>query len=353
MARTLAGVGFVDLIDPATKNIMAVAKALTDEGLNTSVSEDVFRAGSSNARWGSYFYDSNLGITLTDITFKLEYLAMKFGGTIEAGGDIFTTEQVTTSVANQITILGTPVAPFEGSAIIYGWYKLASTTEDIWTPIQFTGSTATVNNLPSGSTVCVKYVYNTLSARSFKVSSDIIPDVVYAVMHIPEVKSGGSANELSTSSKIGELQVKIPQLQLDPNTDLALTSSGHATTSIGGNALINYGEGCGDTGYYAEIVEITYGASEFDNVSAIVVSNANLEMSDGDTETLRVYKMYNDGTAPSIISNSKLTFTASGTSATVSNAGLVTATSTTGVTTIEIVVTDKTNLTSSAVVTVA
>jgi hypothetical protein len=63
--------------------------------------------------------------------------------------------------------------------------------------------------------------------------------------------------------------------------------------------------------------------------------------------------MYNDGTQPSIVSNDKLTFTATGTSATVSNAGLVTATATTGVTTIEIVVTSKTSLTSSAVVTVA
>ena len=63
--------------------------------------------------------------------------------------------------------------------------------------------------------------------------------------------------------------------------------------------------------------------------------------------------MYNDGTQPSLIDNTKLTFTASGTSATVDNNGVVTAKTTDGVTTIEIVAKGKTALTTACVVNVS
>ena len=63
--------------------------------------------------------------------------------------------------------------------------------------------------------------------------------------------------------------------------------------------------------------------------------------------------MYSDGTQPSLVDNTKLTFTKTGTSASVDANGVVTASSTDGVTTIEIVVKDKTSLTASCVVSVS
>lgn len=350
MDTVLAGVAPVEFFD-SNHNLIMTASALTDAGLNVSVSEDVVRAGNSNARITSYFYDSNLGLTFTTPVFTLEYLANKLGSVIENGGDIFTTETVTTTVINQITVVGTPVAPFTDSTVIYGWYK--KPTAIAWTPITFTGKVAIATGLAIGSTVCVKFAYTDAGSRKFKVSSEIIPNIVYALMRIPMLKSGTAQESYVTSTKVGELQVKIPQFQFDPNLDLALSSSGHASTSLSGNALINQSVSCGSSGYYAEIVETIFGRGEFDNVSAIVVYDSDIELAVAGTQPLVVYKMFNDGRLPAIVENSKLTFVSSApTKATCSVAGLVSAIAV-GNSTIQITVTSKTTLEASAYVTVA
>ena len=149
--------------------------------------------------------------------------------------------------------------------------------------------------------------------------------------------------------------VKIPKFQFDPNTDLALTSSGHATVALSGNALINYGTGCSAEGYYAEIVENIFGKNPFDTVVALMIegSTDGFDLGVGDTETLNVYAKYNDGTSISKIDNSLLTFTSSGASATVgSHTGVLTGVSD-GTVTITVVATDKTSLETNCVVTVA
>lgn len=350
MDTVLAGVAPVEFFD-SNKNLIMTATALTDAGLNVSVSEDVVRAGDSNARITSYFYDSNLGLTFTTPVFTLEYLANKLGSVIENAGDIFYTETITTTVANQITVTQTPVAPFSDSTTLYGWYKLP--TASTWTPITFTGKVAVATGLPISSTVCVQYAYTDTGSRKFKVSSSIIPNIVYALMKIPMLKSGTAQESYVTSTKVGELQVKIPKFQFDPNTDLALTSSGHASTSLSGNALINLNGGCGSAGYYAEIVETIFGRGEFDNVSAIVVYDSDLELAVAGTQPLIVYKMFNDGRLPAIVENSKLSFVSSvPAKATVNSAGLVTAVSA-GTSSIQISVTSKPALEASAYVTIA
>lgn len=348
MDTVLAGVAPVDFYDN-NHNLYATAMALTDAGLNVSVSEDVARGGESNARITSYFYDSNLALTLTSTTFALEYLATKLGSVIESGGDVFTTETVTTTL-NTITVTGTPVAPFADSTTKYGWYKLPNAST--WTTITFTGSVASTT-IEAGTEVCVRYAYTDAGARKFKVSSSIIPDISYAVMRVPMLKSGTAMESYTSASKVGELLVKIPKFQFDPNTDLAISSSGHASVALGGNALINYTGGCSSTGWYAEIVEQIFGREEFDNVSAIVVEDSDLELTVSDTQTLKVLKMYNDGRLPSVVDNSLLTFISlTPATATVgAHTGLVTAIGA-GTSSIQISVTTKPTLEASAYVTV-
>lgn len=346
METVLAGVAPVEFYDN-NHNLYATATALTDAGLNVSVSEDISRGGMSNARISSYFFDSNLALNLTNTTFKLEYLATKLGSAITSSGDVWNLETVTTTVDNSITVADyTPVAPFDDSATVFGYYKLASSTADAWTQITFTGKTASVSALPTGSVVCVKYAYTNAGARGFKIASSIIPDISYALMKIPMFKSGTSQESYTSSSKVGEMLVKIPKFQFDPNTELALTSSGHATVALSGSALINYGTGCSAEGYYAEIVENIFGKNPFDTVVALMIegSTDGFDLGVGDTETLNVYAKYNDGTSISKIDNSLLTFTSSGASATVgSHTGVLTGVSD-GTVTITVVATDKTSL---------
>ena len=348
--RILAGSTSWDFYD-SNKNLVFSAKSLTDSGINASASEDTVRGGDNNSRLGSYFFDSNLAMTLTSPVFSMEYLAVKFSSDITMSSDIQKVETITTSVINQITVSDTPVA-FPGTSTIVGAYKLANS--NTWTKITFTGKVATVSGLAIGSVVCVKYFYTDASAKEMVIPSSMIPKVLYGVGTINEFKSGTDNVVSTTSSIVGKLQVVVPQFQFDPNADISLTSSGHADIPLSGNALINFDGGCGNSGYYAILSETTIGGDPFTNCIAIGVKDGDVDLAISKTETLQVYGFYNDGTAPSLLDNSLLTFT-SGTTATATvgaHTGLVTAVAN-GSSVISITISTKTSISTTAVVTVA
>lgn len=329
--------------------LFLTANSLTDSGINASVSEDVVRGGKANARLGSYFYDSNLGMTLTSPVFSLDYFKAKFNSDITMGGIVESNEEVTTVALGEITVLGTPVAPYNTTAIT-GNYKIVGT--DTWNSITFVSKTATVADLPIGTKVCVKYFSLDNSARLITVNSTMIPKVAYAVGVADMFKSGSDLTTLTSSAKVGELQVTVPKFQFDPNTDLALTSSGHANMSLSGNALINYDASCTVGGYYAKIVETTAGGDPFANCLMIGVADGDIDLGVNDTETIKVYGFYSDA-SPSLLDNSLLTFASD-------PVGVATAGAHTGVITgagvgeaiISITVTTKTSLSTTAVATV-
>ena len=97
----------------------------------------------ANALLSQYFHDSAMGLTLTDALFSLEYLALNVGGTIQAGADVLTIEQVTTAEANKITVSETPQK--FGNFGVIGWYSVVG--EDNWTKITFDADTKTANKI--------------------------------------------------------------------------------------------------------------------------------------------------------------------------------------------------------------
>lgn len=355
MKGLIAGSANVDFFDPSNDTLMASSKTLIDSGLNMSITGEEARGGQGNILLGKYYHDSSFGLTLTDQIWDLNYLAMNCGGAITANSDIITLEQYTVITPNTIEVSQTPVA-FTSTSGVIGWYKLSSQADDAYTKIVIDPSTkqATVADLPVGSIVCVKYIVNSSSARKFVVNADYIPSVVHAVMTISLFKAGVTTETLTSSSKIGEIIIDIPNFQLEGAQDISLSSSGIASVALSGSALATFSgnAGCSDHGYYAIITENVFNLGEFDNVTSLVVANANIELNVSETQTLQVYKLYNNGTQPTLIDNTKLTFTATG-NATVSADGVVSAGSQTGVTTIEIVATDSPTLTTACVVTVA
>lgn len=290
-----------------------------------------------------------MALTLTDALFNLNYLALNVGGTISVGGDIMTTEQITTTVVNKITVSSTP-QDFMGLGTI-GWYSIAG--KDSWTKISFTDSTASVADLAVGTTVCVRYIKTDDTIEQFTVSSAFIPAQCYALLTLPLFKSGTDTGSYSSSSKVGEVQVEIPSFLLGGAQELSLTSSGAATTALSGNALATFtgNEGCDGDGYYAKLKQIILNKTEFDDANTIVIADSSIDLKVGETETMKVYAMYGGNTAPKLIDNSKITFTSSAASATVNSAGVVTAASA-GTATIEAVVKTKTSLIAKATVTV-
>ena len=352
MSYLVAGVGTIQLFDPSTNALILTSKTLTEEGLNFSSTAEEARGGAGNALLGKYYHDSTFGLTLTDQLFDLQYLALNCGGSIQAGSDVMINEQVTISVANTITVAQTPVE-FNGQVI--GWAKKSSEPDSAYRLITFTGKNATIEGTSVGDIYCVKYFYNSSSARKFVVNTAYIPATVYAVATFPMFKAGTSTENYTSSSQVGEMQVIIPNFQLEGSQELSLTSGGISTASLSGSALATYSGngGCSNGGYYAIITEHIYGKSVWDNVVSLAVYDSDIDLASAETQTIAVYAIYSDGTVPSKIDNSYLTFTSSNDAvATVTSAGVVTATGV-GTANIEIVATDNTNLSAYAVVTVS
>jgi hypothetical protein len=352
MSYLVAGVGTIQLFDPSTNALILTSKTLTEEGINFSSTAEEARGGAGNALLGKYYHDSTFGLTLTDQLFDLQYLALNCGGSIQASSDVMINEQVTISVANTITVTQTPVE-FNGQVI--GWAKKNNQNDSAYRLITFTGKNATIEGASVGDIYCVKYFYNSSSARKFVVNTAYIPATVYAVATFPMFKAGTSTENYTSSSQVGEIQVVIPNFQLEASQELSLSSGGISTASISGSALATYSGngGCSDGGYYAIITEHIYGKSVWDNVVSLAVYDSDIDLASAETQTITVYAIYSDGTVPSKIDNSYLTFTSSNDAvATVTSAGVVTATGV-GTANIEIVATDNTNLSAYAVVTVS
>lgn len=298
------------------------------------------RGGLSNPLLGRYFHDSLLESNITDALFDMTYIALNVGGEITVGGDSLITESVTTTTANKVTVTGTPVA--FGNAGTIGWMTVEG--EDNWQPITFTGKTAEVSGLPSGTNVCVRYNAYDDAMKQFIIPSNVIPSEIHVVMTYPLFAATTDVQSLSTSSKVGELIVDIPRFQFNGSVELSLTSSGAATSNLSGSALaVNDTINCSDMGRYGTVKLRTFGGNWYDNLIAMAVDGAEMSMKTGDTKTLKVVGIFQDKgtTLTGVLNNANLTFTSSSSSvASVSTAGVVTAAGT-GTATIEIVATDK------------
>lgn len=347
----IAGVGTAQAFDGLGNQIFK-ARALTDSGFNISTSKEEIRGGQGAALQGQYFHTTQFQVTLKDAIADLNYFALQVGGMIKAGGDVFETEEVVVEQINKITVKGTP-KEFGGFGKI-GWYSRPG--DDTTNTITFEGQNANANGVKQGETVCVTYVKSDDSARSFEVATSFVPSEVYLVFTMP-LFNASAIKSVSTASQIGELIVTVPRFQFNGTVDMATAMASASSVDISGMALQSGTSGCSGKGIYAVITEHIYNKGTFDNVYAIVVEDSDVDLPHSGSQTLKVLALYNDGTIPSVVDNSKLTFTvATGgeTYASVgANDGVVTAKSANGSATIEIKVTEKPELTAAATVTVS
>jgi hypothetical protein len=352
MANLIAGVGTVSLFDTVTNALILTSKTLTDEGFNFSSSAEEARGGMGNALLGKYYHDTAFSLTLTDQLFDMQYLALNCGGAITAGADTMTNEQVVITTNGVITVTRTPVAFNNKTAL---WYKKSTEPDSAYKMAEVVGRNANVNGVKADEVYCVKYCVNDASARRFMVNTAYIPSIVHAIATFPLFKSGSTdVNVGTSSSQIGYMQVDIPNFQLNGSQELALTSGGIAKASLSGSALATYSgnSGCSENGYYAIVSEHIYNKEIMDDVASIVVFNSDIDLVTGETQPVKVYGLFSNGTQPMEIDNSKLTFVSNTQSvATVDASGIVTAVAE-GISTIEVTVTNKPSLTAYAVVTV-
>lgn len=349
----LASVGTLDLFNQGDGTPILTSKTLTESGISFSVSEQEVRGGALNGLLASYYTDSAMTLTIQDALFSMETVALNTGASIQTSADIMTIETVTTTVINEVSVSQTPKNFGEIGTI--GWVSIAG--KDEWSKVTFNPTTkkASVPNTPVGTKLCVKYMKEDLGSEQITVSSAFIPAQCYALLTLPLFKCSESGNATSNSSKVGEVQVEIPNFQLSGAMELSLSSSGNATVPLSGKALMTFGgeQTCENAeGYYARLKQVVYGKDAFGDVKNIVVADSNIELGDEEYQVLEVYAIYGGIKAPKKIDNADLTFVSKTPSvATVGTDGKVTAVAE-GTSVIEVVVTNKTSLIANAVVNV-
>ena len=343
MKKILAGVSKALILQG--NNLLAICNTLTDSTFEASITAEEIRGGAGNALWAKYFHDSALNVTLTDIVFDLNRMAVSFGTNLRQGGTSIKEEESTVTTAKQIPLSTTPLA-YEG--VLVAWYSKpgiddwkVGTVKSAANKYYIEVDSATVNEK-----YCVKYFWQNENAESIVIPVQYVPAELHVILINDEYS--GEAIDASDVTTIGRLITDIPRLQLDGAQNLALTATGAATTSLSGSALAVASDAtsCETDAYYGTMTEEIFGATWQDNVVALAIEDNDIQLATSATATLSVYAVYGGNKASQKKDNSNFTFAVVGGSSsiiTVDTTGLVTAKGT-GLAYVQVTLTGKDNV---------
>ena len=331
--------------------LYSVGNTLGSNAIHFSITGEDIRGGAKNILLAQYFHDPNMSIDLTNVFFNFEDLALTTGNTIEMGGLSLNEEQVSVTAGGKATPTETPVpAPYMGDGITV-WYK--KPTADAWDSAVYSADSITIPNATAGDVYCLKYFWNNEDAKSMTLNASYEPEEVELVLiqDLYFVEKKGS--ESVPGGLAGHNITICPRYKLNGTTDLDFSAGSVVGTSLSGNVLavedVNSCDGKQIFGYMTQEIK---GAKWQDNVKALAVVGDDT-MSNGEKQTLAVYAVFGGNTASQLKDNSNFTFTTSDSSVSVDTNGVVTATSTTGKSTIEVKLTGSDLAPAYFVVTVA
>lgn len=322
------------------QQLIGVGKTLSDTTFDASITGEEVRGGPGNLLYGKYFHDSNLNIQITDAMFNLQYVAASLGVDVNQGGvTLYESAKAgeTVGAGGKITLTETAVA-FDGA--ILAWYKKPA--DDDWTVATVSENAITIPSANTGDHYCVKYFYQNMNAKSITIKAQYVPKTLHLVL-INDLYSGDVANVAASTSKYGRLITDIPQYQLDGSQNLSWSATSTATVSLNGSALaIDDGTSCEEDPIYGTMTQEIFGAKWQDDVKAVAIGNADIDLAKSASETLQVYAVFGGGVASRMMDNSNFNFTveSGGTSANVNASGVVTATTTAGTAVISVTLKD-------------
>lgn len=322
------------------QQLIGVGKTLSETTFDASITGEEVRGGPGNLLYGKYFHDSNLNIQITDAMFNLQYVAASLGVDVNQGGvTLYESAKAgeTVGASGKITLTETAVA-FDGA--ILAWYKKPA--DDDWTVATVSENAITIPSAKTGDHYCVKYFYQNMNAKSITIKAQYVPKTLHLVL-INDLYSGDVANVAASTSKYGRLITDIPQYQLDGSQNLSWSATSTATVSLNGSALaIDDGTSCEEDPIYGTMTQEIFGAKWQDDVKAVAIGNADIDLAKSASETLQVYAVFGGGVASRMMDNSNFNFTveSGGTSASVNASGVVTATTTAGTAVISVTLKD-------------
>ena len=324
-------------------NLLFVGKTLLDSSIETTLSNTDVRAGKGNQLQYIYYHTAEMNITINEAQFSLEFLALNTGSSIETGANIWTEESVTVTNGAGVVTQGTPLAI--QTQTIYGWVTKEDGTVE---RVAFSGANFTLADSSYNGTVCVRYYTNDAAARKVTVYADMLPSTIRLVM------VGTLASSDSTTNQIGTVQIEVPRASMTGAFTLSMTPDAVAQTPLSVRALASTetAGGCsGNRPIYATITEKVNGAKWYDNVIALAIKGGDFNLKSGDSKTLQVYAIKNDGSAAFLAPVGGITFVSSETSKATVEGGIVSGVAP-GSSTIKATITEVPEIDANVVVTV-
>lgn len=290
------------------QDLIGVGKTLNDTSISLSNTAEEIRGGPGNLLFGKYFHDSNMEISISDAMFNLQYVAATLGVNVERGGlSLYESPKAgeVVGAGGVVTLANTAVA-FDGSVI--AWYKKPTDANWFVATVTGNGKTLTIPGAQAGDAYCVKYFYQNPNAKSVTIKAQYVPKVLHLVL-INDLYSGDASKVAASSSKYGRLITDIPQFQLSGSQDLSWSATSAATVSLDGSALAyDDGVSCEEDPIYGTMTQEIFGATWQDDVVALAIENADIDLSDGEDATLVVRVVYGGNIASQRKDNSNFTF---------------------------------------------
>ncbi len=283
----LGGIGYAQGFENRDGQLVKIfeARTLTDATVSFSVTAEEVRGGPGNPLLGQFFHNANMGITLVDTMFRLEYIQKLIGADILNGGIGLVSETLTveagpatapagTTKNNFVTLKkGSPSPLLEGQDGVI-WFSKAGTDDFLSLSVPAGVTEVPIPGATVGDSYCVKYYDTFESAKRIMVRSNFMPSEIFLV--ITSNLYAGSANVVTTGKVAGTVTIKVPRFQPSGNFEMSVSAATAGTISLEGNALA-YNNDC-EGGLYAEI-SMMY-ASEYTGYDALYADQDYITVGD-------------------------------------------------------------------------
>ncbi len=273
-----------------SQDLIFKSTTLVDSSIEATIQNEDARAGKGNSLQFIYYHSAELNVNLTEQQFNMEMLAPSIGANLMVGDIFQVTEEVTLGVGGSGTVTqGLPInSKYVTNSVVTGTLETVGVDTERES-IEFTGSDFTYASGVENQIVCVTYNILDPTAITIEVNANMIPSVGRLVLKA-QLGSSESGVADESSSVIGEVEIEIPSLQLNPSgIGMQMSSSGISQSELAGRALaFQTSGGCTTSAVYASIKERIYGSEKYSNAKALVCVNSDIEMTLADAKTENV-----------------------------------------------------------------
>ena len=283
-----------------------VSKTLTDSGLNISTTKDDIRAGEGAPIVFSFYHDSSVEITLTDVQWKKEYLRAQLGAQFDQDRESYKSDTLEFSSGKselKEEALKLPYAcPTEDNLYVVWAAKQGS---DEWFRVIVDDDHKSLT-LPEGKEdgkYCVRYLAKDAKALVAEINSTIIPEELFLIVTAP-IYAGDSC-AATKGRAAGHITFEVPRFQLNGAQEFSMNMSSNQNMSLAGIALSSESMDCEKNGgKLLRVIEVIDARDPFEEgVDAIEADPESLKVG----EEPVIFGII--GGAQEQIENSKITFT--------------------------------------------